>query len=210
MSQYIFIAGAPGSKWSSVAKNIYFSPDIDDSDFSPERTYRHSAWGEPQLMHFGAYFDPGMEFGTYFDKIDKYTKAENENEFNKPFSGHSGHRIIKSHIFCNHLDYLKNNWDDMPIIIVQRPDDACLGWWVKCGGFNITYPDYSWYGNLSKMARHIYDQNQGIKKFLMANKTIPITNSWLLCDLLKIERPSEFRSYIDDDVKVNLYWSKYE
>jgi hypothetical protein len=41
--KYIFMAGAPGSKWSSVAKNIYFSPDIDRSDASSQREYWHDA-----------------------------------------------------------------------------------------------------------------------------------------------------------------------
>ena len=35
MSKYIFVSGAPGSKWSSVVKNIYYSPSIDSSDASP-------------------------------------------------------------------------------------------------------------------------------------------------------------------------------
>ena len=35
--KYIFLAGAPGSKWSSVAKNIYYSADIDRSDYRDER-----------------------------------------------------------------------------------------------------------------------------------------------------------------------------
>lgn len=59
--KYIFMAGAPGSKWSSIAKNIYFSPDIDRSDYKDERTYYHDASGTNTLMHMGAYFDPGME-----------------------------------------------------------------------------------------------------------------------------------------------------
>ena len=59
--KYIFVAGAPGSKWSSVAKNIYYSPDIDRSDYRAEWTYYHDASGKMDLMHLGAYFDPGME-----------------------------------------------------------------------------------------------------------------------------------------------------
>ena len=31
--KYIFLAGAPGSKWSSVCKNIYFSKDINHTDY---------------------------------------------------------------------------------------------------------------------------------------------------------------------------------
>ena len=49
--KYIFIAGAPGSKWSSVSKNIYYSPDIDRTDYSDARTYWHDAPGTLELMH---------------------------------------------------------------------------------------------------------------------------------------------------------------
>ena len=96
--KYIFMAGAPGSKWSSVSKNIYFSPSIDRTDANAEREYYHDAPGTLELMHMGAYFDPGMEFGDFFDRIDQYTKAECEAEFDRPFSG-TGVRIIKSHVF---------------------------------------------------------------------------------------------------------------
>ena len=62
--KYIFVSGAPGSKWSSVVKNIYYSADIDRTDYSEARTYYHDAGdtGVKDLMHLGAYFDPGMEF----------------------------------------------------------------------------------------------------------------------------------------------------
>ena len=137
--KYIFVAGAPGSKWSSVCKNIYYSDSIDQSDASEEREYWHDAGGELDLMHIGAYFDPGMEFGDFFDDLNKYTKEECEAEFDRPFSG-EGVRIVKSHVFAHHIDFLKENWPDCPIILVHRDDDACLGWWVRCGHFDITYP----------------------------------------------------------------------
>ena len=42
--KYIFVAGAPGSKWSSVCKNIYFSDSIDQTDASSkDREYWHDA-----------------------------------------------------------------------------------------------------------------------------------------------------------------------
>ena len=65
--KYIFVAGAPGSKWSSVVKNIYYSDSLDNSDYSKDREYWHDAGGEMDLMHIGAYYDPGMEFGDWFD-----------------------------------------------------------------------------------------------------------------------------------------------
>ena len=82
---YILFTGAPGSKWSSVVKNIYWSDDIDHTDYSEARTYHHDADtpGRSHLMHIGAYWDPGMEFGV--------------DEWDGPFSG-TGKRIVKAHI----------------------------------------------------------------------------------------------------------------
>ena len=204
--KYIFMTGAPGSKWSSVSKNIYFSPDIDRTDFSSVREYWHSAWGEPSLMHMGAYFDPGMEFGDHFDRLDQYSREENEQEFDRPFSG-TGVRIIKSHVFAHHIDYLKQTWPDSPVILVERDDDACLGWWVKCGHFGITYPDYAeYYQNLPVMARRIYDQNQDIRlaRERYSGKTIN-TNVVLAARLYIATPPAEyFQRYAESDIKVTL------
>jgi hypothetical protein len=204
--KYIFMAGAPGSKWSSVSKNIYFSPDIDRTDSSAAREYWHSAWGEPLLMHMGAYFDPGMEFGKHFDRLDQYSREENEQEFDRPFSG-TGVRIIKSHVFAHHIDYLKQTWPDCPVILVERDDDACLGWWVKCGHFGITYPDYAeYYQNLPVMARRIYDQNQDIR---LARERYPgktINSNVVLAARLYIATPPAeyFQRYAESDIKVTL------
>lgn len=160
--KYIFIAGAPGSKWSSMCKNIYYSPSIDRSDYSDERTYYHDASGKMDLMHLGAYFDPGMEFGDFFDNLDQHTKEECEREFDRPFSG-TGVRIIKSHVFANHIDFIKKTWPECPLILVHRDNDACLGWWVRCGHFNITYPSYAkYYKDLATMSKIIDQQNAGI------------------------------------------------
>jgi hypothetical protein len=160
--KYIFVAGAPGSKWSSVVKNIYYSPDVDRSDYTEARTYCHDAAGQMELMHLGAYFDPGMEFGDWFDRLDQHSKAECEAEFDRPFSG-TGVRIIKSHVFTHHIGFLKQNWPNSPIVLVHRGDDACLGWWVKCGHFDITYPNYhKYYRNLKHMAKEIQHQNSSM------------------------------------------------
>lgn len=159
--KYIFVAGAPGSKWSSVVKNIYYSPSIDRSDYSDKRTYYHDADGEMQLMHLGSYFDPGMEFGDWFDKLNEHSKEECEDEFDRPFSG-TGVRIIKSHVFAHHARFIKENWPECPLILVHRSNDACLGWWVKCGHFDITYPRYDNYIDLRTMSKIIEKQNKDI------------------------------------------------
>jgi len=203
------MAGAPGSKWSSVCKNIYYSPSIDRSDYTDARTYYHSAWGQPELMHLGAYFDPGMEFGRQFMRLEQLSKKEAEAEFDRPFKNmvDKGPRIIKSHVFCHHLGYIKETWIDCPIVLVHRDNDACLGWWVRCGQFNITYPDYQYYSNLGMMAMHIDQQNKDLMDF--ANKhenPWKVKDNLQLCNLLSIEHPPEQyrQEYSKHDIKVAM------
>ena len=206
--KYIFVAGAPGSKWSSVVKNIYFSPDIDQADYSEARTYYHDASGVMDLMHLGAYYDPGMEFGGFFDRLQDYTKSECEAEFDRAFLGNNnrGIRIIKSHVFAHQIEFLKTHWPDCPVVLVHRPDDACLGWWVKCGHFDITYPSYDYYyKDLRTMAQIISAQNRDIERYLTSDARYPINNHEL-CNLLNIQLPpADYQQdYPNSDVKVSV------
>jgi hypothetical protein len=199
--KYIFVVGAPGSKWSSVVKNIYFSPDIDRSDYSEDRKYAHHAG----VMHIGAYFDPGMEFGKEFDRIDQFSRTHNELEFNKPFNG-SGIRIIKSHVLSHHIDYLKKAWTDCPVVLVHRENDACLGWWVRCGHFNIQYPNYQYYENLEKMAQHIDAQNADIVSAWNTHTGKLPANNIELAEMLQIASPPEeyYQDYKKSDINVMI------
>jgi hypothetical protein len=203
--KYIFVAGAPGSKWSSVVKNIYYSNDIDRSDDSAQRSYTHSSAYNGAPMHLGSYFDPGMEFGTWFNHLDQHSTAECEAEFDRPFTG-TGIRIIKSHMFMYHVGFLKKHWPDCPIILVHRGDDACLGWWVRCGGFNIAYPDYNkYYKNLDTMAQEITQQNAAMRpNWDLASF---VYNNHELCDALKIQYPGEeyYQTYADHKVRVKVF-----
>lgn len=204
--KYIFVAGAPGSKWSSVCKNIYYSPSIDQSDYSKDREYWHDASGKLELMHLGAYYDPGMEFGDFFNNIKYYNKAQCEEEFDRPFSGR-GIRIVKSHVFCHNIDYLKENWPDCPIVLVHRNDDSCLGWWVKCGHFNITYPKYDdYYKNLREMSVHIQNQNRDLmNSWYNYDGKEPHTNREL-AEILGLKAPplNYAQNYEVSDIKVKV------
>lgn len=199
--KYIFIVGAPGSKWSSVAKNIYYSPDIDRSDYSEARIYQHHAG----VMHIGAYFDPGMEFGQEFDRIDQFSRTHNELEFNKPFTG-KGIRIIKSHVLSHHINYLKKAWPDCSVVLVHRKNDACLGWWMRCGHFNIQYPNYQYYENLDKMAEHIDAQNAGILTAWDKYPGQAVDSNIELCAALGISTPSaEYQqNYRENNIRVKV------
>jgi hypothetical protein len=201
--KYIFVAGAPGSKWSSVVKNIYYSPSLDRSDYSLDRTYFHDASGKMDLMHLGAYFDPGMEFDLP-DDLMTLSKDALEDIFNSAFTG-KGVRIIKSHIFAHNINFLKACWPDCPIILVHRPDDACLGWWVKCGHFNITYPKYDkYYKDLRTMSQIISEQNQDIlDAYWHREGKEPATNREL-AEILGIEQPPYHSGYEQDYAKNDI------
>jgi hypothetical protein len=202
--KYIFVAGAPGSKWSSVVKNIYNSADVDRTDYSESRTYYHDAGdtGVKDLMHIGAYFDPGME-SDLPEALDQYSREDLEKIFDKEFVG-TGVRIIKSHIFSNHIDFIRKTWPECPLILVHRNDDSCLGWWVKCGHFDITYPLYhDYYKDLKTMAKIIKSQNKGIlDAWWKYNGTI-VTDNLQLAKALKIATPEKDRQdYVVSDVRV--------
>ena len=203
--KYIFVAGAPGSKWSSVVKNIYYSPSLDHTDYSDERTYYHDASGKMELMHLGADFDPGMEFDLP-DNLFTLSKDALEDIFNSAFTG-EGVRIIKSHIFANNIDFLRACWPDCPVILVHRPDDACLGWWVKCGHFDITYPKYDeYYKDLRTMANIIKEQNSGIVAATMKYPGKTPLNNTMLCGIINIQQPPvEYQqNYGSSDVRVTV------
>jgi len=153
------MTGAPGSTWSGIAKRIYWSPDIDHSDYSEDREY----WGDNEYpAHFGAYWDPGMEF-IY-------------NEWDAPFSG-QGVRLIKSHTLALYLRNIKYHYKD-PIVLVYRDNDKCFDWWKQAGGWDITYPYYgSYYKNDEEMKRRINEQNESIHQF--------VTDNWARCTQVK-------------------------
>jgi hypothetical protein len=203
--KYIFCAGAPGSKWSSLIKNIYYSPDVDRSDYSDARTYYHDAPGTMQLMHLGAYFDPGMEFDLPED-LNNYNREQLEQLFDRPFSG-TGVRIIKSHIFANHIDHIKSLFPECPMILALRDDDACLGWWVRCGHFNITYPKYDkYYKNLREMSKIIDHQNRDIRTAWDYYDGITPRNNQELAEILGIKQPpTEYQqNYNTSDLEVKV------
>lgn len=206
--KYIFVAGAPGSKWSSVVKNIYYSPSIDRSDSREERTYYYQdAAGKRDLMHSGVYFDPGLEFDIP-EVLEGHSRAELEARFDAAFAPDAtGIRIIKSHIFCNNLDFLRRVFYDCRIVLVYRGDDACLGWWVKCGGFDITYPRYDiYYKNFQTMAQHIARQNAGIDAAWWTTQGREAINNRQLAEYIGIEPPPPeyVQDYRKSDVRVKV------
>lgn len=206
--KYIFVAGAPGSRWSAIVKSIYYSADVDSTDYSKARTYSHECdvAGSMELLHIGAYWGPSMEFGDHFEHLDQYTREQNEAEFDAPFSG-TGVRIIKSHMFGYHIDFIKRTWPDCPIVLVDRTDDACLAWWVKCGEFKITYPSYrNYYRDLSQIAECIRKQNEGNRRAAREWPATVVETNLQLARTLGIQIPATeyYHDYTACDTKVTV------
>ena len=172
--KYIFVVGAPGSRWSGVAKSIYYSDQIDQSDDSQERTYYNPK--NKQLMHRGAYFDPGMEFGEQLKDFDSLSKDQLIKIFDAPFQNDEKIKIIKSHILAQHLDKLSEMFND-PIVLVYRHDEDCFDWWTEAGAWDIKYPNYSWYKDNDNTKKQIAVQNEAIRKFVLENKLYTLNDS---------------------------------
>ena len=197
--KYIFVTGAPGSKWSSVARTMWYSPEVDRSDNKNE-------YKDGNVRHQGAYWGPGMEYGDDFAAMNLLSKEDLEKEFDKPFSG-KGIRIIKSHNFATQLDFIRETWPECHIVMCLRGVDACLGWWVKAGGFDITYPNYSEYKNFKLMSIAIANQNKGIHDFLDVKPSYYTPSSYNLSNLLGIEYSKIEQDFSKDDIDVYLNWS---
>jgi hypothetical protein len=204
-SKIIFFTGAPGSKWSATAnlfaKSTRYS--VNTSDHNCTRTYVAPGGS---ANHKGAYFGPGFEFGNNFHLLDSLGKEQIMQEIDRPYSDKNSHqfRIIKCHQFSLHLDFIKQVFPHSKIIMVTRPDSACLEHWQSAGGFDITYPDYqSYYRDTDTMALKIRQENQYIKKFIAEqNLQLNHITELYLSQMWKVGLDtSESQKYFDSIVK---------
>lgn len=160
-SDYVFITGAPGSKWSLVARALSEANEVDNSDCDPAHTYP----SRPDLAHFGNYFGPGMAYGSNFDRLTSLTQLDVRRELDRPFSSAGGRRLLKGHIFARNLVLLHEMFPRARFVMVYRNEEACFDWWMRAGGFSIQYPDYSWYGEIARMRREIETDCEAIRSF---------------------------------------------
>jgi hypothetical protein len=108
-------------------------------------------------------------------------------------------------VFSNHIEHLRELFPEVPIVIVHRSDDSCLGWWVKCGHFDITYPDYhEYFRDFKNMARIIRSQNADILDAWWKYNGKIVTDNQQLSRALNIELPpvEYFQDYVISDVRV--------
>lgn len=93
------------------------------------------------------------------------------------------------------------------MVLVHRPNDACLGWWVKCGHFNITYPSYhGYYKNLREMSTIIVRQNRELLAVWDSYPGTEVEHNHQLCAVLGIELPPRQyqQTYQANDIEVKV------
>jgi hypothetical protein len=160
--QYIFFTGAPGSRWSGVSQvfrdNLI---GVDNSDLTPNRTYKHHLYSG----HVGNYYGPGMLYGDWLDT--KFGSREQwETEIARSYTDDSKPvKLVLSHNFAHYLDDLVKTFPESKLVLCYRRSDLCFDWWHAAGGWDIGYPNYSWYKNDDTMKQEIQKQNRAILDF---------------------------------------------
>jgi hypothetical protein len=157
----VFVTGAPGSRWSAIAHALTYADPVNISDTDASRVYA----SDSGATHFGSYFGPGMGHGEKFDRLSELSKEHVSAELAAAYHSPGGTLLLKSHLFARHLDVLREMFPRSRVLLVYRNDDGCLKWWVEAGGFSISFPDYSWYGELENMREQIKVDNTAIIRF---------------------------------------------
>lgn len=224
----IWFTGAPGSKWSGTANVLQSIPELNFNitDRSADREYKHVGSTElaKGITHTGAYFGPGHGVGEQFHQLESLTVSDIESEILKQWETTNNRLLVKSHFFSDQLEYISSTWKDSVIIMIIRPDQACIQGWFGAGGWDITYPDYRpFYKNGDRMKELIAQHNRNIKLFCNKhNLKIKKLNEQFLKDDLSWDYNSIIditqRAWVEkhlrhiesqDDVEIAIYNREY-
>ena len=165
MIKYVFLTGAPGSKWAGISKWLSQSTTIvDSSDDTPWRIDNP----ENHSNHAHAFFGPFHECGENFDNLHLLTREEIFTEIDKAHLDADADnciRFCRCHWFSYQLDWITENLPEVDILLVLRPPQICFDWWFEAGGWHIQYPTYKWYGTEEMMWRQINVETRCIAQF---------------------------------------------
>ena len=199
----IFVSGTPGSRWSATIRSLSYNSNVNMSDefYASEDAFSvvltKDGSDKKHAWHRGAYWGPHHKQGHKFDKMNEMSKEEILEEILKPFDNKPGVKVIKSHWFAYHLDFIAKTFPQAKIMGVYLPDDICFDWWKLVGGWNITYPIYTWYENDDRMQEQIKQENSHLVRFF-SEKAIQLKRYFSVLDLYHdLSLPSTFRNDVD-------------
>lgn len=177
---YTFLVGAPGSRWSGISQIIVDNYDYNKADETEWRGYSHNEFSG----HRGAYWGPGMELGHDFHRLEKYYEDDVESflkECDKAWDGlGEGTKMVKCHQFAYNLWWLYRNVPNANILLVKRGNQECFDWWKQAGGWDISYPNYTWYVDDHHMEHYIEAENKLANMFVQRiTNWEPFSEKWL-------------------------------
>lgn len=179
-TNYTFLVGAPGSRWSGVGQIIADTYGYNQKDETEWRIYTHGDFSG----HRGAYWGPGMELGQNFHRLELEYGSDVERflkDCDKAWDVNgSGTKLVKCHQFAYSLHWIYNNVPNSNILLVKRGNNECFDWWKQAGGWDITYPNYSWYVDDPHMKHYIELENKMADAFVSEfSNWYPFTSEWL-------------------------------
>ena len=169
----IFCTGVPGSRWSGITQRLYKHPLFNKTDVNLKRSYdRINQLGELEKnFHTGTYFEHNTSLPVSLETLLL------DLSYSTPDDGTMLHR---SHQYAYMLDDIKQKYPDDWIWLIYRPDLASYAWWGECGGFKISYPDYSYYKDAQTMFGEITKQNAAMLTWAHKHNLpwYPLTKHW--------------------------------
>ena len=181
--KYVFITGAPGSRWGRLEYMLRDQTSIvDDSAWMP------FLQDQPKNLtaHVHKFFGPYQQHGERFDVLHILGRNGIYDELDRAFDSNNTSRIrfVRCHWFAYQLDWIKENLPEVDILMMFRESNMCYEWWHRSGGWDIQYPSYKWYGDSEMMRRQIIIENECMIKFmreqrLKMNYCMSQANLWI-------------------------------
>lgn len=182
--KYVFITGAPGSRWGRIE---YFlaqhSKFVDNSAWLPYLQDNPNNLTTHQHKFYGPY----NEHGERFDVLHLLGRDGIYDELDRAFDPNDPRpiRFVRCHHFAYQLDWIAENLPEVDIIMMLRESNLCYRWWHEAGGWDIEYPNYTWYGTSEKMRRQIVLENNCMLKFMRDRNLEMDYSSWEIHKWLK-------------------------
>lgn len=166
----ILMVGCPGSRWSNVHRWVCVHPQINTTDWSKEKGWSAHSYNHENIVsnvgiHYGSYWGPGNYYGENFDVLNELTKEEILSEFMEAYENWDKIKIIKSHWFAYHLEYIHALFPEATLVSCYSGDADSMYWWHKCTGWGLGYAGYAWYKDDVRMYEKIKEENANILKY---------------------------------------------
>lgn len=181
--KYIFVTGAPGSRWGRLEFLLREQSNIvDDSGWMP------FLQDNPDNLttHVHKFFGPYQQHGDRFDVLHILGRTAIFDELERAFDSNSTGKVrfVRCHWFAYQLDWIAENLPEVDILMMFRESNMCYNWWHESGGWDIQYPSYKWYGDSEKLRRQIMLENECMIQFmrkhrLPMNYSMYDANKWI-------------------------------